>query len=212
MAEYLISYASSFLAYLGTDPVQWIRMFYLGAASTIAIINSFPPLEERFVHYGARSSTVKDEHGKPVGRQPSEGLLSRGLDLLASFRVPHSWFTHFYLASVASSIFWAWQILSRGVAFQILVRLHLESGSRIPSANTSQAALAWLLMAVQGVRRLYECINLSKPSTSKMAGPAWILGLSFYVVIGMAIWIEAIRKCKAQLMQPITNLNFKPTS
>jgi len=114
------------------------------------------------------------------------------LDHLAKYKVPHSWFTHFYVASVMSSIIWAYQLATRGALFQLVAE-------HTPTANTAsmdieQVWFVWVLMLTQGMRRLYECITLSKPSRSRMWIAHWVLGLSFYVFMGIAVWIEGIRK------------------
>jgi 3-oxo-5-alpha-steroid 4-dehydrogenase 3 len=62
-----------------------------------------------------------------------------------------------------------------------------------------QVALTWLLMLVQGSRRLYECLVLSTPSQSKMWIGHWALGILFYVATSVAIWIEGISGLQTSL-------------
>jgi 3-oxo-5-alpha-steroid 4-dehydrogenase 3 len=54
----------------------------------------------------------------------------------------------------------------------------------------SQTKLAWLLMFIQGSRRLYESLTLSSKSTSKMWIGHWVIGVGFYLATGVAIWVE----------------------
>lgn len=165
------------------------------AAGTVTIFNAFPAFQKRFVNYGPRGTDIKDENGRPiVEKESSDGPLGVVLDLAASFKVPHSWFIHFYIVSVASSLFWVQQIATRGFAFNFLARLYEASSFKHPSMNAVQVWIVVTLMGVQGLRRLYECITLQKPSNSKMAGPAWILGILFYLVMGVTVWVEGIRK------------------
>lgn len=56
-----------------------------------------------------------------------------------------------------------------------------------------QVVVCWCLMTVQGTRRLWESITLAKPSESKMWFVHWILGIGFYIVMGISIWVEGIR-------------------
>ena len=58
------------------------------------------------------------------------------------------------------------------------------------SMSFKQVILCWTLMAFQGARRLYESITLTKPSESKMWFVHWILGLVYYIMMSMAIWVE----------------------
>lgn len=56
-----------------------------------------------------------------------------------------------------------------------------------------QVQVAWALMLAHGLRRLYECISLQKQSFSSMWAGQYVLGLLFYFVTSIAIWIEGIR-------------------
>lgn len=115
--------------------------------------------------------------------------MTRALDYIAAFRVPHSYFTQFYVISILSSIFWALQLLSHGGAFQaIATRIRPEHLQQPVSIN--QVMLCIVLMLIQGVRRLHECLNFSKPSSSKMWFVHWLAGLGFYAAVAVAVWIE----------------------
>jgi 3-oxo-5-alpha-steroid 4-dehydrogenase 3 len=175
-------------------------------------VNSVPALRSRFLAYGPRSTPTPGMGGttpnpipqesKPTlrGKEPSNGggRISRLLDVIASIQVPRSWFTHFYLVSVGSSLFWAMQILLQGRVFDMVlawqqdVSSGKEDGS--PGMTADQVAVMWLLMMMQGARRLYESVLLTKPSQSKMGWMHWLLGMGFYLVMGIAIWVEGIRQ------------------
>lgn len=43
---------------------------------------------------------------------------------------------------------------------------------------------------IQGSRRLYECVYISKPGTSKMWIGHYLLGIGYYVVMSVAVWVE----------------------
>lgn len=62
---------------------------------------------------------------------------------------------------------------------------HLES-----SMSVNQVMVSWMLLIVQGSRRLYECLAFSKPSSSKMWFVHWLLGIAFYLAAAVAIWVE----------------------
>lgn len=112
------------------------------------------------------------------------------IEVAASFQVPHSWFTHYYIVSVASSCFWAVQILTQGRVFSLFAAYSPNLTTGTMTAN--QVLLAWLLMAFQGTRRLYESLALSKRSQSEMWIGVWALGIAYYIAIGIAVWIEGI--------------------
>lgn len=103
--------------------------------------------------------------------------------------MPHSYFTQFYVVSVVSSVFWALQLLLRGNVFQAIAS-RVSEEHRLQSMTISQVMVCWLLLAMQGSRRLWESIIFKKPSSSQMWFVHWLLGLAFYVAAGVAIWIE----------------------
>lgn len=139
-------------------------------------------LRDRFLVYGPRATSQT-----PASR-PAEA--SRGLlDFLASWRVPHSYFAQFYIVSVISSLFWGFQLFCRGHVFQAVAsRVSEEHQSH--SMALSQVILSWLLLALQGSRRLWESYIFQKPSSSQMSVVHWLLGIGFYLAAGIAIWIE----------------------
>lgn len=99
-------------------------------------------------------------------------VLDQLLDRAAAIQVPHNYFTHFYITSVACSLFWAWWL-------------------RVWEGN-SQLQLVWFLMLLQGVRRMLESYAYTSSSKSSMWFAHWILGLLFYLTINIAIWIEGL--------------------
>jgi 3-oxo-5-alpha-steroid 4-dehydrogenase 3 len=155
-------------------------------------INIPASLRDRFVVYGPRatSTSTSSNRSAAVRAQPAGKDARRGfLDYLATWQVPHSYFTQFYVASVLSSVFWAAQLLSRGGVFQaIAIRVNEEH--RQQSMSMTQLVICWILLAMQGSRRLWECVNFSKPSSSQMWIVHWAIGLGFYLAAGVAIWIE----------------------
>jgi 3-oxo-5-alpha-steroid 4-dehydrogenase 3 len=56
----------------------------------------------------------------------------------------------------------------------------------------NQVVLAWSFMALQGTRRLYESITLAKPSKAKMWVGLWVIGVAYYIVMGIAVWVEGL--------------------
>jgi hypothetical protein len=45
-------------------------------------------------------------------------------------------------------------------------------------------------MAIQGSRRLYECIAPAKPSKSRMPFLHWLLAFAYYAATSVAVWVE----------------------
>lgn len=124
-------------------------------------------MRSRFLAYGSRATSPTD------GKQPPPkhaSFLDPLLDYAATIQVPHNFFTHFYIASVACSLFWGWKL-----------RLWEEHG---------QLQIVWALMLLQGVRRMLESYAYTSSSKSSMWFAHWVLGLAFYVTINIAIWIE----------------------
>ncbi|KAI9824151.1 MAG: hypothetical protein M1819_000914 [Sarea resinae] len=176
------------------DPAQALRAFFMLAAMTVFLANAVPAFRSRFVAYGSRTaSPARERSDKEKRTQPSTSPAAfvHFFDYLSTFLVPHAFFTHFYIASVLSSVFWAYQILAGGRCLTAFLDWTADH-SREASMSLDQVALAWSLMALQGIRRLWESIALSKPSQAKMWFVHWLLGISFYVAMGIAVWIEGL--------------------
>lgn len=165
-------------------------------------------LRDRFLPYGPRATKTAtapapapapsddaaascrpDAQASEPSPAPRHASRSGILDYLATWQVPHSYFTQFYITSVASSIFWAAQLVWRGRIFHAIASRVSEEHSQQSMALT-QVLICWILLAIQGSRRLWESFIFAKPSTSKMSIAHWLLGLGFYLAAGVAIWIE----------------------
>jgi len=163
-----------------------VAFFMLGTAVDVGG-TLIPSFRHHVMNYGSRGIPPK------TAKSTSPADKNKGLlEYVGSIQVPHTWFTHYYIVSVASSIFWASQIITRGWLFRLLVSYsHLNTSE---SMSVNQVALAWTLMALQGGRRLYESLTLTKASESKMWIGLWGIGIAYYIVIGVSVWIEGIRK------------------
>ncbi|KAL3461520.1 hypothetical protein BJX64DRAFT_289314 [Aspergillus heterothallicus] len=174
------------------DAVDALRAFFIFAACTILSVSLPDSLRSRFIPYGARATSTAGVEAETPASPTSPSRTSpviRALDYAATLRVPHSYFTQFYVVSVLSSIFWALQLLFHGAAFQaITTRVSPEHLQHTISIN--QVMLCWGLMLIQGLRRLHECLSFSKPSTSEMWFVHWLAGIAFYLAVAVAIWIE----------------------
>lgn len=179
------------------DPAKLLQAFYLSASATILIVYLIPPLNTRFLAYGARDVTDRDP--KDTSRAMSKGSQRRAtaasglLDRVADIKVPHKWFIHFYVVSVASSIFWAYEIVTHGPIYTYLTTFVPDTEN--PSTSV-QAFGCWTLLAMQGVRRLYECLKQPQGS-SKMWIGHYAIGIAFYLAAGVAIWVEQLPGLKA---------------
>ncbi|KAE8349373.1 hypothetical protein BDV28DRAFT_151954 [Aspergillus coremiiformis] len=173
------------LATAHLDAVDALRALFLCASCMILSVSLLDSLRSRFVHYGARATVTTESNSTPSQFSKTTGIL----DYLASLKVPHSYFIHFYIVSILSSSFWAVQLLYHGQAFQaIATRIHSDHLQK--TMSITQIMLCWLLMLVQGFRRLQECFTFSKPSSSQMWFGHWLLGIAFYLAISVALWIE----------------------
>ncbi|KAF7592577.1 hypothetical protein BBP40_012737 [Aspergillus hancockii] len=170
------------------DAVDALRASFLFASCTILSVSLLESLRSRFVPYGARATATVESDATP-SEPSSSSPITRLLDYLASLKVPHNYFTQFYIVSVLSSVFWLIQLLCHGPAFQaIATRIHSEHLQK--SMSIHQVMLCWILMLVQGVRRLHECFAFSKPSSSQMWFAHWLVGIAFYLAITVTLWIE----------------------
>ncbi|KUJ21053.1 3-oxo-5-alpha-steroid 4-dehydrogenase-like protein [Mollisia scopiformis] len=166
------------------DPSTICKLFFgLGTAVDLGG-TLIPSFRESIMNYGSRGINTR-----PTNADDSKSRLKRIFEYIAAIQVPHTWFTHYYIVSVASSIFWAHQIYTHGPAFEYLVS---HSKHDPEGVTVNQIFMAWLFMALQGSRRLYESITLTKPSKSKMWVGLWLIGIAYYVFMGISVWIEGI--------------------
>ena len=56
--------------------------------------------------------------------------------------------------------------------------------------SKDQIILIWGLISIQGARRLLESRLFLKPSASQMWFVHWVLGIAFYLALGVTAWIE----------------------
>ena len=178
------------------EPRVLLQIFYLTASATILFVYLTPALNRRFLAYGARetepASDKEEQESRSISPE-SVTAIDRLLDRVAAIRVPHNWFAHFYVVSTASSAFWAYQVLTRGFVYTYLASLAPDSEDPDPCV---QVAGCWALLAMQGLRRLYECLRQPQGS-SKMWVGHYAIGIAFYLATGIAIWIEGLPSLKA---------------
>lgn len=202
---------SLFQHILEIPPSQWIQLFFLLATGGIVLLHALPrSLRDQLMEYGARAdnSSPGDKASAKDDKTAIEKILH---GMIKVSRVPHSWFWHFYVLSVASSVFWVWQFLSRGTVLKFIVerQVALVETTTVATeadraANLGRLFVAWTMMAMQGSRRLYECMFVLKPGKSGMLVAHWALGLLFYAFIGVALWVENSGKSAETTRSPFT--------
>ncbi|KAH7162429.1 hypothetical protein B0J13DRAFT_10287 [Dactylonectria estremocensis] len=176
---------------LGLTPAQWCRTFFLLSSGAVVVIQALPGhVRGAVMNYGARRP--QDSERRPVEPAGPAGPLGGLWGLVTSLanlgQVPHAWFLHFYVLSVSCSAFWAWQYLQRGSLMNEMAKLQDRAGT--PSMELGQVYAAWLMMALQGSRRLYESLYVSKRGSSPMWIVHWALGLVYYTSMGISVWVE----------------------
>ncbi|TVY29357.1 Polyprenol reductase [Lachnellula hyalina] len=177
------------------DPATLCKAFFaVGTAVDLGGI-LLPSFRENIMNYGSRGS--KDSSCKPSDlKEPpntNQSTLTKTIEKLALYQVPHPWFTHYYLVSVASSAFWGYQIFTGGA---IVKALAARAGGR-SGMTANQVVLAWASMGAQGGRRLYESVTLTKASKTVLSDPRPITSLlefskpSLKTAIGVPLFISA---------------------
>ncbi|CAF3444534.1 unnamed protein product [Fusarium graminearum] len=172
-------------------PVQCCQTFFALSTAIVLGIQALPQdVRSALMDYGARRpKDAKHEKGREENKQKVFVPLRSFMKNLTEYgQVPHSWFLHFYIVSVALSGFWAWQYLTKGHVLRTIATWQDRAGG--PSMSLEQIFVAWLLMALQGSRRLYESLFVFKPGSSPMWFIHWALGLSYYIAMSLAVWVE----------------------
>ncbi|KAI8671515.1 Polyprenol reductase [Fusarium keratoplasticum] len=172
-------------------PAQWCQSFFVLSAGLILFIQALPQdVRSALMDYGPRRpKDANPASGKPETSKQSFKAVRSFLKTLTNYgQVPHSWFLHFYIISVSFSAFWAWQYIQRGTVMRTIATL--QDRPQESSMSLEQVFVAWLFMALQGSRRLYESLCVSKPGSSPMWFVHWALGLGYYTAMSVAVWIE----------------------
>jgi 3-oxo-5-alpha-steroid 4-dehydrogenase 3 len=154
------------------DPATLCKGFFAIGTAVDLGGTLLPAFRKNVMDYGSRSEKPSDS--KPPQNQDA---LTRLIEKIAEFQVPHSYFTHYYLVSVGSSIFWGHQIFTKGRVLKLLVAG--SQGKRGMTAN--QVLLAWALMSTHGSRRLYESSRITKPGKSKMWVGLWLMYVMYFL-------------------------------
>lgn len=192
----------------GVAPAQWCQAFFLLAAGGVLAIAAMPrDAKTLLMDYGARTA----QQPAPADGTSRNGSLGHGwlLSLLATItawtQVPHSWFSAFYLVSLACSVFWLVQYLGDGAVLRFIASN--QAATQQTSATSGQVALGWLMISLQAARRVFEHATIIKPSKSSMWVVHWVLGLLFYFSISVAAWVEGsgiasapTRSCETKLL------------
>lgn len=170
------------------DVALWsVRSFYIFAIYAIIIVRFIPDLKVRFLDYGARSSVSGREALKYESALPRwfRVQFDPVLDWLTDQTVPHDYFAHFYLICNICSSYWMFQHAS--VLEAMFVDPH---HSQVIASWEGRTFIAMLLLYLQSLRRLYECMFVAKSSQSRMWVGHYAIGIAFYLVTNIAIWVE----------------------
>ena len=188
-------------------PALWCQTFFIVAAAGILFVQGLPEdLSGALLTYGARS--VKDQgqeenqDGSKKTREANESNIAKTLKgLIVGMsnyaQVPHHWFLHFYILAVSWSVFWALQYFQKGSVMRAIATRQARSGG--PSMELGQVFVAWTLMSIQGLRRLYESLFVTKSGSSPMFIAHWLLGVVYYTFNLMSAWIEGSGTSEATL-------------
>lgn len=173
----------------GLAPAQLCQAFFLLAAGGVVAVAAMPrDAKTLLVDYGARKAETKRGDGAS-DQNPDSRLLLKLIATVTSYtQVPHSWFGAFYVMSLACSAFWLFQYLDDGAVLRLIASRQASAGE--PSATLGQVALGWLMMFLQAARRVFEQVAVLQPSRSTMWLVHWLLGLFFYLFIGVSVWVE----------------------
>lgn len=189
----MVSLALITEAFPALTPAQWCQAFFGISSASILAMQVIPKAAQHLLlDYGARSpvtTIITDDRSKEAAGPGGSNVFNDLVKAVASVgQIPHSWFMHFYIASVAGSALWAWQYLQGGSAITSIAEQQAASGT--PSMSLEQTMLVWTLMALQGARRLHECLFVMKPGSSKMWFVHWLLGLGFYLCMSVSVWVD----------------------
>lgn len=133
-----------------------VRYYFWAISLGVLLARSLPVrIREPYIKYGKTYREAKDNRSLIL--QP------------ARFRVPKSWFYHFYAICLIWSTIWI---------------------AKLARAEPSQKRvfLPLLLLLVQSVRRLYECLNVQPRTSAQIWLGHYLIGVSYYTILPFAIF------------------------
>lgn len=185
----MASLSTALQALSALSPAQWCQTFFGLSSAAVLAVQVIPKAAQHAVlDYGARSPAGTDDQMKDADPKATNRFSDFVKAVASVGQIPHAWFMHFYVASIAGSLFWASEYLRDGPALGFIAARQAQSGS--PAMSLEQTALVWTLMLLQGSRRLYECFFVMKTGSSKMWLVHWLLGLGFYVCMSISVWVD----------------------
>lgn len=175
----------------------------------ILLLTTIRPLAVRFLPYGSRLVPPPTQPTTRLTYRPPRRLaldpplppsVLTLLDRLAALTVPHAYFTHFYLLSLALSLLTILTLLTHPAPLAPLL-----TPPPNPTISPQQLVLTLTALLAQSARRAYESLTLTparlkpprlrtKEATrppSRMWVGHWALGLAFYALIHPAAWLHA---------------------
>lgn len=140
--------------------LDWLLSAGLAAGTACVVaLRVHPPLH-RMLDYGKLLQGPKN----------TEGWLGWVLDL----QVPKRWFLHFYLVL---------SLLSAGSLWLCT----LEPLGPATGVSSAAATTAACMLAVQSLRRLYECVCVAPASQATMHVSHYLAGLVFYTLVNVSV-------------------------
>jgi 3-oxo-5-alpha-steroid 4-dehydrogenase 3 len=122
----------------------------------------------RFYYFSLIASLVAT-----VALKPLRPLLKHGKIGSGTLHVNKNLFIHFYAVGiVACFVSWNWQLVS------------------VESRGGGEGRVALFLLMIQTSRRFAECLFIQNNSNSTMHVGHYLVGLSFYIVTSLAVWID----------------------
>lgn len=176
------------------SPAQYTQAFFVLSSAFIVSIQFLPDdIRAVLMDYGARRPQKKDAASATTAANANispamlklRGVLAK---LTNCSQVPHSWFRHFYIVSTGWSVIWLAQFLSKGRVMAAIASWQQKTAPN--SMGLGQTYVVAALMAVQGMRRLYESYFVARMGKSPMWFVHWMLGLAYYTAMGLGVWIE----------------------
>ena len=191
--------------------------FALLGAGVIALTLLPKTTQKHLLDYGARDPKNQEataRNNDSTARHEPDMLERLVAAVVARLQVPHGWFISFYIFYLIAAVFWAMQwwlwgpsndtttdssgnllgwIVRRQQRADMVAAAAAATASQ-PSMALIQVYVAFGLEFLQGCRRLYEHLYVMKPSSSKMNAAQFVLGLTYYAIMSVAVWIEGSRK------------------
>lgn len=163
------------------------------------VVKIYAPLNDLLL-YGKTTGNKKSNH------QHSENVLAETVEQLESITVPKSWFSHYYLFYLASTLFLKWTLVNNKAVVDFVYLLMNPLRVILPNKFKNYLLINHLIL-FQAIRRTGESFFITRfGKSSRINFLHYLVGIGFYALVTFNNFLSLVPYYHAQLN---TNIDIR---